>query len=130
MNRPGGAEKPKMTLALKRVKVYLKLIATCAVVVIVLLVVLMNRRNTADVWFFGRYRDVNVVWLILVTSVASVLGWWGVRKIFRVLRELRQVRQLRRKQVEAEEQRRLARELAEREKRIDEKVRRSITEET
>jgi len=128
-NRPVGAEKPKMTLALKRVKVYLKLIATCTVVVIVLLVVLMNRSNTADVWFFGRYRDVNVVWLIAVTSVSSVLGWWGVRRVFRVVRELREVRRARRKELQLDEQRRLADELAEREKKIDEKIRRSITEE-
>ena len=118
-----------MTLALKHVKVYLKLIAIGAVVAIVLLVILMNRRNTADVWLFGRYRDVNVVWLIMVTSVSSVLAWWGVRKVFRVVRELRQVRQARRRELGLEKQRRLAEELAEREKKIDEKIRRSITEE-
>ena len=119
-----------MALALKHVKVYLKLIAIVAFIVMALLVVLMNRDNTADIWFFGRSPDVNVLWLIAVTSGASILGWWAVSKVFRVVRELREVRRLRRNELQADEQRRLARELAEREKRIDEKIRRSITEET
>ena len=129
-NRAIDAEKRKMTLAFKQVKAYLKLIAIVAVVAIVLLTILMNRANTADVWFFGRYPNVNVVWLIVVTSVSSIVGWWGVRKVFQVVRELREVRRLKSKEVQDEEQRRLARELAEREKRIDEKLRRSITEES
>ena len=119
-----------MTLALKRLKAYLKLIAIFVVIAIVLLVILMNRGNTADIWLFRHYHDVNVVWLILVTSIASVAGWWGIRRLFKVVRELRQVRRLKKQEIDRQEQSRLARELAERERRIDEKVRRSITEET
>ena len=88
-----------MTLALRRLKVYLKLVATCAVVALLLLVVLMNRSNAADIWFFRRYEKVNVVWLILITSVASILGWWIVRGVFKVIGELKQVRRLRRQQL-------------------------------
>ena len=119
-----------MTLALKRLKAYGKLVAIIAVVAIVLLVVLMNRDNTADVWFFGRYQDVNVVWLILVTSASSIGGWWAVRKTVMVIRDVRAVRRQRKQEVREQEQRRLAEELAQREKRIDEKIRRSIAEET
>lgn len=119
-----------MTLALRRLKVYLKLVAIGAVVVMVLLIVLMNRTNDADVWLFHQYRDVNVVWLILVTAVSSIVAWWVVGKVFAVIRELRQVQRQKREEIARREQRRQAEELAERERRLDEKVRRAIREET
>ncbi len=118
-----------MGLALRQFKVYLKLGSIVVGAVLILLIVLMNRRNTADIWVFKTYEDVNVLLLILVTAVASVISWWAVRKIFRIIRELREVQRLKQSQVQLDEQRRLAQELADREKRIDEKVRRSITEE-
>lgn len=118
-----------MSLALKRIKAYLKLAIIIAVVVAILLVVLKNRTNTADVWLFADFPQVNVLWLILVTAVSAVVIWWGLWKVFGVLRELREVRRLRQAQAQIEDQRRLAQELAEREKRIDAKVRRSISEE-
>src|ERR1051325_5807408 len=118
-----------MALALKRVKVYLKLIAVLAVVAMVLLVVLKNLDHKADVWFFWIDEQVNVLWLILVTAVSSIVGWWAIRKVFGVLRELRDVRRMSEAEMKLGEQRRLAQELAEREKRLDAKVRRSISEE-
>ncbi len=117
-----------MALALKQIKVYLRLIAIVAVAAVVLLVVVKNRHHEADVWFFGLYQQVNVVWLMFTTAVASVVVWWGVRKVFGVIRDLRELRRLQRDQARLEEQRRLAREVAEREKRVDEKVRRAIGE--
>jgi hypothetical protein len=118
-----------MTLALKRIKVYLKLVAILAVVAAILLIVLMNQDNKANIWFFGQYDGVNVLWLILITAVSSIASWWIVLKIFGTLRELRGLKRAREDRQRIDEQQRLARELAEREKRIDEKLRRSITEE-
>jgi len=117
-----------MTLALKQVKVYFKFAAIIAAIVVVLLVVLMNRNRTADVWFFREYSDVNVLWLILVTAVLAIVGWWGIRKVVGVLRDLRELRRSREVQRKMDEQRRLAEEMTEREKRIDEKLQRSIKE--
>lgn len=117
-----------MTLALKRAKVYLKVGAIVAVVVVGLLVFWMNRGRTADVWFFREYSQIPVLWLILITGTSSILGWWGVRKVIGVVRDLRELRRARESERQLSEQRRLADQLAEREKRIDEKVRRSLTE--
>ncbi len=119
-----------MTLALKRAKVYLKVGAIVAVVVVGLLVFWMNRGRTADVWFFREYSQIPVLWLILITGTSSILGWWGVRKVIGVVRDLRELRRARESERQLSEQRRLADQLAEREKRIDEKVRRSLTEDT
>ena len=116
-----------MALALRRIKVYLKLAVIVAAVAIVLLHVLMNRENTAKVWFFWTEETINVLWLILVTALSAIVSWWGIRKIFSVIRELREVRRMAENQVHLDQQRRLADEMAEREKRIDEKVRRSIS---
>ncbi len=118
-----------MTLALKRIKVYLKLFAILEVVVAILLIVLENQENKADIWFFSKYEQVNVLWLILITAVTSIASWWIVMKIFGTLHELRRVREAQQSRQMTEEQQRRAQELAEREKRIDEKLRRSITDE-
>ena len=119
-----------MALAARQIKVYLRLVAIGAVALIVLLVVLMNQKNRADIWFFGKYEDVNVLWLIAVTAIASIVGWIVVRKIFSVIRDVKELRKAKRLERQMAEQRRLAAETAEREKRIDEKLRRSITEES
>jgi len=116
-----------MPLALNRAKVYLKLTLILAVLLAVLLVALMNRRRTVDIWFFHDYSGIPVLWLILVTSVTSVLVWWGGRRVFSVLRELREIRREALAETMLTEQRRLAEDMAEREKRIDEKVKRSIS---
>jgi hypothetical protein len=119
-----------MALAAKQIKVYLRLVAIGAVALVVLLVVLMNQKNRADIWFFGEYEDVHVLWLIAVTAVSSVVGWIVVRKIFSVIRDLKELRRAKRHEHQMAEQQRLAAETAEREKRIDEKLRQSITEES
>ena len=119
-----------MALASKHFKAYLKLGAIIAIVVIALLIVFMNRNHKADIWFFGYYQQIKVLWLILVTAVVSVIGWWVVSKIIRVIREVRQVRRSVKMEKQFSEQRQMAEQLTEREKRIDEKIRRSITEES
>lgn len=118
-----------MMLAVRQIWVYVKLVAIIAVVGLVLLIVGKNWSNEASIWFFGEDTKVNVLYLILITAVSSIVGWSLVRRVFGVLRELREVRESRRLQAQMEEQRRLAEQVAEREKRIDEKIRRQITEE-
>lgn len=119
-----------MALAARQIKVYLRLVAIGAVGLTVLLVVLMNLKYRADIWFFGKYEDVHVLWLIAVTAVGSIMGWVVVRKVFSVIRDLKELRKAKRDEQKISAQQRLADETAEREKRIDEKLRRSITEES
>ena len=118
-----------MALALRRIKVYCKLALIGAVLIVVLLTVLFNRNNNADVWFFRNYERINVLYLILVTAIATIVLFWITTRIRGVLREVRQLRKDRQAAEQLAEHRKLAEELADREKRIDEKLRRSITEE-
>src|SRR3972149_5828092 len=109
-----------MGLALRRIKVYGKLGATAAVVAAVLLVVLMNLSLTADVWFFHKYEKVPTFWLILVTAVSAIVGWWGIRKVVGVVRDLRELRESKATGRQREEQRRRAEGVGERVKRTAE----------
>ncbi|HOW19096.1 MAG TPA: hypothetical protein PLC79_08665 [Phycisphaerae bacterium] len=118
-----------MGLALRRIKVYCKLGLMAAVAVVILLVVVCNRQNEADVWFFTKFEKVNVLYLILVTAVSSVVLFWAIMRIRGVIREVHLVREERRNAEQAARQKKLAEELADREKRIDEKLRRSIESE-
>lgn len=117
-----------MGLAVRRIKVYGKLVAIIAVVTAGLLVVLMNLGRSADVWFFREYPQVPTFWLILITAAAAIIGWWGFWRVSGVLREVREHRRT----AQADRQRaatdRVARDLAEREKRLDRKLRSSITD--
>jgi len=119
---------PAMTLALRRIKVYVKIGATVVTALAIALVVFKNLGLTANVWFFHEYKDIGVLWLILITAVCAIIGWWGVGKLYTVWREFKELKQAQQTQRHAEDQRRIAAELAEREKRIDEKIRRSISE--
>lgn len=117
-----------MALAVKKIKVYGKLIAIGAVVLAVLLIVLMNWNHRTDVWFFYRFEQVPVLWLIAVTAAGSVVAWTVLRRVVRVIRELREVRANEAIAQQQELHRRQAEELAERERRIDAKLQRSLSD--
>ncbi|MBN1488992.1 MAG: hypothetical protein JXA69_03665 [Phycisphaerae bacterium] len=119
-----------MRLALRPIKVYGRLGLIWAIAILVLLIVLFNRNNVADVWFFRTYREVNVLYLMLLTAVAAIAVFWAVTRIRGVLREARALREERQAAEQLAEREKLAGELVEREKRLDEKLRRSITEES
>ena len=119
---------PGMALALRRIKVYVKIGATVITALLIALVVFKNLDRKADVWFFHEYKDLGVLWLILITAVCSIIGWWGIGKVYTIWREYRELKQAQQAQRRSDEQRKLAAELAEREKRIDEKIRRSISD--
>jgi hypothetical protein len=117
-----------MGLALKQIKVYGKLVLTGVVVLAILLIIIMTRGRTVDVWLFREYLNVSVLLLILVTAVASVAAWWGLSKIIGIWREVCELRRHRAAELQAQEQRKAAADMCEREKRIDEKIRRSLND--
>lgn len=116
-----------MSLALKRIKVYSKLGAIGVVVVAGSLVLLKNWEHKATIWFFHKYEDVPVLWLLAITAASSILLWSGARRVLRVVSEMRDLRRNEASQRQMDEQRKLAEEVAEREKRIDEKIRKSLS---
>lgn len=117
-----------MNLALRTFAVYCKLALAGAVGVLVAVVVWMNSDNRVNFWLLRTHEQVNVLYIILITAITSIVVFWILLKIRGVLRDLRGVRAEKLKAEAAAAQQRQAAELAAREKRLDEKLRRSITE--
>lgn len=121
-----------MSLAFKRFKVYLRTLLSALVVVVVGLVLVMNRNHEVAVWFFWLTdpdETVNVVWVMLCTALATLVSWWVVSRGVTLLREVREVRRLQLAKASDERQKARAAELDERERRLDEKLERAITDE-
>ncbi len=80
-----------MALAFRQIKVYFKLVALVVIAGACLIVVVMNRGNTATVWLFGPYPDINVLWLMLCTAIATLIAWWLVRATAGVMKDMREL---------------------------------------
>ena len=119
-----------MALAFRQIKVYSKLTVAAVVVGLVVVVVFKNRANKADVWLFKFYDDVPTLWLMLVTSLAAVVTWWLLWSLRRLIVDWRQLRKEQGAEAKLAEQQRLARELADREQRLDDKLKDSISKES
>jgi hypothetical protein len=117
-----------MSLATKRFKVYLRIFIVAAVVGAIGLALFKNRSNSVRFWFFGLTRDdepTNVVWLMLWTAGGTLTAWrvvWFARGLWR---DFREVGRLAAVEEATKLHERRAAELAEREKRLDEKLKRT-----
>ena len=114
-----------MSLAIKRIKVYIRVLIVAVLVVTIGLVLFKNRDNSVGFWFFGltdESKPVNVVWLLVWTASATLLVariFWYLRGVWSDLHELKQA-DVERAAIEAREKR--ATELEERERRLTEKL--------
>lgn len=121
-----------MKLAFKRLKVYGRGGLIVAVLGVVGLVLLKNRGHAVAFWFFGLtddQRPVNVVWLILCTSAATLVSWWVLSLGWGLLRDMREVHRLRAISDANKELTQRATDLQERERRVDQRLKRALTEE-
>lgn len=117
-----------MSLAVKPWKVYLRMALVVGVAGGIGLVLLMNRGNSAPVWFFwltDSTKPMNVTWLMLCTAVATLFSWWSFSFARGLWRDAKEVRAQSKADLEAIERSRKERELAERERRIDDKLKRA-----
>jgi len=73
-------------------KAWVKMIFTLVCCIVVLLIILMNRNHRTDVWVFYSFREVSVLWLILVTAAATLVVYWVARGIFGEYRRIKQYR--------------------------------------
>ncbi len=121
-----------MKLAFKWLKLYGRGGLIVAVLGVVGLVLLKNRGHTVAFWFFGLtddQRPVNVVWLILCTSAATLVSWWVLSLGWGLVRDMREVHRLRAISNANKELTQRATDLQERERRVDERLKRARTEE-
>ncbi|MCH8053265.1 MAG: hypothetical protein IH895_04325 [Planctomycetes bacterium] len=115
-----------MNVAIKKAKLYVKLVLIAVVVVMAVLVLFGNRNNNADVWFFKSYEDVNVLKLLLVTAVISIISFWILTTGFKLARQWREVSKQVAHQEKIKQLDSKADELEKQEQRIDDKINRAL----
>lgn len=121
-----------MSLAIKRFKVYVRVTLIVVVAVAIGLVLFKNRDNKVSFWFFGVTEDgtqINVVWLMLCTAVGTLLSWWVFSFGWGLWRDLREVKRQQAVDRATKELAKREAELDERDRRIDQKLKRAITQE-
>jgi len=76
----------------KKIKAWVRLILAVAIVAEIILVFVMNRHNEANLWlFFGvQLTQVPVIWLLIATSLVSIVGFWLFLGIHRSFRDIKQ----------------------------------------
>ncbi len=117
-----------MSLAGKRVTVYLRTLIVVLVVGAIGLVLFKNRSHTAKFWFFGLTHEdtpTNIVWLMLWTSGGAIVTW----RIFSfgrgLWRDLSEVAQLKASEEKDKQLKRRSAELDERVRRMEEQTKRT-----
>ena len=117
-----------MKLVFKQIKVYARLVVLIAMALVVVAVVVKNADNRVTVWFFKPYESVHVLWLILFTSVGSILSWWILTATLGVWRDMRELHRTAELEQAQKNQLQRAKELAETEKRIDRKLKDAVSD--
>ncbi len=117
-----------MSVAIKKAKLYVKLVLIAVVVVIIGLVLFKNHGNEANVWFFKEYPKVNVLKLLLVTAVVSIISFWVLTTGFKLIKEWREVSKQVAHQEKIKQLDSKADKLDKQEQRIDDKINRALGE--
>lgn len=110
-----------MSLTLKKIKAYSRVGLVAAVALVIGLVIFYNRNHEVTFWFFRTYQDVNVLWLLVCTAAGTVVSYWVFLTVFSLWKDLRELGQESAWRAREQRQRKIADELAEQERRIDEK---------
>jgi len=80
-----------MAVAFDQFKLYTRMALMFSAVALIATVLFFNRNHDTDVWFFHPFHQVNVVWVMVVTSVASVVSFWLLTQVIAVRRDLRRL---------------------------------------
>ena len=119
-----------MNFGVKKIKAYSKLGLVAAVALVIGLVIFKNRNHEVTFWFFGTYENMNVLWLLLCTTAGSIVAYWGFLTVFSLWKDMRELGRESAWRDREQRQRKLAEELAEQERRIDQKRSEAIQEES
>ena len=121
-----------MSLAFRRVKVYSRLTLIVLVVIAICVVLWKNSGNRVNIWFFWLIDEetpVNVIWLILCAALGTLVSYWTLSTVWGLWRDMKKVAHDTALREQQKEQETRARELQEREARIDAKLKKAISEE-
>ena len=72
-------------------KMWLRLISFSAATIYVLILIATNHGQHVNLDFvFRQYKEVNLLVLLLITSISSIVGWWLFKAVFATLRQMRE----------------------------------------
>lgn len=111
---------------IKRFVIYCKVTFLCLLFVAVIVLVAQNWGYKTRFWPGASEKEVPTLWLILITSVLSILFFWVLTKTRRVFTELAEVRAQHAEERKKAEQQERSQALTEQERRIDEKIKKAM----
>lgn len=114
-----------MHLAIKTFTVYLRVVVVLLVVGAIGLILFNNRSHTVSVWLFGLTNPnepVNVVWVMLATSVVTLVAWWLVLLGRGLVRDFREVKRERESAATQKHTEQRVAELDERQRRVEQQL--------
>jgi hypothetical protein len=118
-----------VSVVLTKIRLYARLTLFVALAVVIAMVVFKNRQHRVTIWFFATFESINVLWLMLCTAGASLVSWWilsTTRSVWRDMRELFRLQQVEQRDATLKKR---EDDIAEAEKRIDQKIKRAIDSE-
>lgn len=121
-----------MSVAFKQIKVYIKLTLFVMVALAIGAVLFKNRHHQVSVWFFGLTdptQPVNVVWVMIWTSLAAVVSWWVFKAALSLIKDTRELQRERAIVRREQEQKEMAQKLRQQEQRIDQKLGEAVSRE-
>lgn len=77
----------------KKARVYAKLIVIIAASIALFTVIFMNRNNRTDIWLFGNFKDIGVLWIILITAILTLILERIIKFVLKTMAELYQLQQ-------------------------------------
>jgi hypothetical protein len=111
---------------IKQITVYAKVTFILAVVLGVVIIIFMNRAYKTRFWPWADQADVPTLWLMLATSVVSIVVFWLLSKMRRVWRELAELQAQKAEQLRQQEEGQRRQQLEEQERRIDDKIKKAL----
>ena len=110
----------------KQITVYAKVTLIVAILLFVATIIFKNRSYETRFWPWAHQAPVSTLWLMLATSVASVVIFWVLSKMRRVWRELADLQAQKAQQLRQQEEDQRRRQLDEQERRIDDKIKKAL----
>ncbi|HKQ50473.1 MAG TPA: hypothetical protein VJZ71_20545 [Phycisphaerae bacterium] len=111
---------------IKQITVYAKVTLIVAIFLGVATIIFKNRSYETKFWPWAVLAPVSTLWLMLATSVVSVVVFWLLSKMRRVWRELADLRLQKAAQERQAEEDQRRRQLDEQERRIDDKIKKAL----
>lgn len=117
-----------MARQIKQIFVYTKVTCVCLLLAAIVVLIVKNWGFQTRFWPGAAHQDVPTLWLMLVTSLVSIVAYWILSKLRHVFADLAELRADRAQRKAIAEQEHRSKALQEQERRIDKKIQKALEE--